>query len=261
MSKRLKKERYGKKLTSLLGKYDKIFMVKVDMVGSKHIQKVRKEIRGCGELLFGKNTLIRKVIRSHLSEFPKLEALIPYVDGNSGFLFIKEDVPKIRKILKDNFFGSAARSGVLAPIDVHIPAGVTPLQPTETSFFQALNIPTKISKGSIEILTDVHLVKKGHKVLPGQAALLQNWVSSHSHMDLKLCATMTMELCLMWPLLTLINLYLLQALQPVFNELQQFLSLPTMSPQPPFHTTLSMHTKMFFQFQWPLTTLSLLQKR
>jgi len=56
---------------------------------------------------------------------------------------------------------------------VTIPKGVTSLQPTETSFFQALNISTKITKGNIEILSDVDLIKKGRKVMPGEAALLQ----------------------------------------------------------------------------------------
>jgi large subunit ribosomal protein LP0 len=69
--------------------------------------------------------------------------------------------------------GAAARAGVVATVDVVIPKGVTSLQPTETSFFQALNISTKITKGNIEILSDVDLIKKGRKVMPGEAALLQ----------------------------------------------------------------------------------------
>lgn len=45
-----------------------------------------------------------------------------------------------------------ARAGAFAPLDVKIPAQITTLGPEKTSFFQALQIPTKITKGVIEIL-------------------------------------------------------------------------------------------------------------
>ncbi len=45
-----------------------------------------------------------------------------------------------------------ARAGAIAPIDVSIPAQVTNLGPEKTSFFQALQIPTKITRGTIEII-------------------------------------------------------------------------------------------------------------
>ena len=45
-----------------------------------------------------------------------------------------------------------ARAGIIAPLNVKIPAQGTTLGPEKTSFFQALQIPTKITKGTIEIL-------------------------------------------------------------------------------------------------------------
>lgn len=44
--------------------------------------------------------------------------------------------------------------------------------PEKTSFFQALQIPTKISRGTIEILNEVHLIKTGEKVGASESALL-----------------------------------------------------------------------------------------
>lgn len=44
--------------------------------------------------------------------------------------------------------------------------------PEKTSFFQALQIPTKISRGTIEILNEVHLIKVGEKVGASESALL-----------------------------------------------------------------------------------------
>jgi large subunit ribosomal protein LP0 len=168
-----KKDDYFTKLMDLFQQHNKLFLVNMDMVSSKQAQTVRFQLRGKGEMLMGKNTMIRKCIRNNLEQYPQLGALLEYIQGNSGFIFVKNDFGEVRQILKDNYVGAAARAGVLAPIDVRIPAGVTSLQPTETSFFQAINIATKITKGAIEILQDVDLIKKGRKVLPGEAALLQ----------------------------------------------------------------------------------------
>lgn len=50
--------------------------------------------------------------------------------------------------------------------------GNTGLDPSQTSFFQVLNIPTKINKGTVEIITPLELIKKGDKVGSSEAALL-----------------------------------------------------------------------------------------
>merc|ERR1712124_178428 len=48
----------------------------------------------------------------------------------------------------------------------------TGLGPEKTSFFQALAIPTKISRGTIEIINDVKLLKPGDKVGASESTLL-----------------------------------------------------------------------------------------
>lgn len=52
---------------------------------------------------------------------------------------------------------AAARAGAIAPCDVTVPAQNTGLGPEKTSFFQALGITTKISRGTIEILVSEQL--------------------------------------------------------------------------------------------------------
>jgi large subunit ribosomal protein LP0 len=55
---------------------------------------------------------------------------------------------------------------------VWVPAGNTGMEPGKTSFFQALGVPTKIARGTIEITTDLKLVEAGSKVGPSEATLL-----------------------------------------------------------------------------------------
>lgn len=46
------------------------------------------------------------------------------------------------------------------------------MEPGKTSFFQALGVPTKIARGTIEITSDLKLVQAGHKVGASEATLL-----------------------------------------------------------------------------------------
>ena len=65
-----------------------------------------------------------------------------------------------------------ARAGAVAPADVFVPAGNTGMEPGKTSFFQALGVPTKIARGTIEITSDLKLVETGNKVGASEATLL-----------------------------------------------------------------------------------------
>jgi len=130
-------------------------------------------MRGKATLLMGKNTMIRKAIRDHLEKTPSLEGLLPHVKGNIGLVFTNGDLSDVRTKLTELKVQAAAKAGSLAPIDVVVPAGNTNMEPTKTSFFQALSIPTKINRGTIEIINDIHLLTTGVKVTLSQAALLQ----------------------------------------------------------------------------------------
>jgi len=55
---------------------------------------------------------------------------------------------------------------------VWVPAGNTGMEPGKTSFFQALGIPTKIARGTIEITTDLKLIEANNKVGASEATLL-----------------------------------------------------------------------------------------
>jgi len=166
------KANYFIKLLRCLEEFPKCFLVGVDNVGSKQMQEIRIALRGKGEVLMGKNTMIRKAIRGHLQKNPALEKLLPYVVGNVGFVFTKDDLGEVREAIVSKKVAAPAKAGSIAPIDVMLPAQNTGLGPEKTSFFQALSIPTKIAKGTIEILNDVNLIKKGEKVGASEAALL-----------------------------------------------------------------------------------------
>uniref|UniRef100_A0A3Q1JI07 Large ribosomal subunit protein uL10 n=1 Tax=Anabas testudineus TaxID=64144 RepID=A0A3Q1JI07_ANATE len=146
------KSNYFMKIIQLLDDFPKCFIVGADNVGSKQMQTIRLSLRGKAVVLMGKNTMMRKAIRGHLENNPALEKLLPHIKGNVGFVFTKEDLAEVRDLLLANKVPAAARAGAIAPCDVTVPAQNTGLGPEKTSFFQALGITTKISRGTIEIL-------------------------------------------------------------------------------------------------------------
>jgi len=166
------KSNYFQKLTNAFDEYPKCFMVEADNVGSRQMQQIRMSLRGHAVVLMGKNTMMRKAIRGHLAQDPKLELILPHVVGNIGFVFTKEELTDVRALILENKVKAPARAGAIAPLDVTVPAQNTGLGPEKTSFFQALNIPTKITKGTIEIIADVKLIKEGDKVGMSDSTLL-----------------------------------------------------------------------------------------
>jgi len=169
---RSEKEVYFTKLKALIEQYPSIFLVNIDNVSSQQLHMIRQSLRGKGVVLMGKNTMVRRALRGILADYPQFERLLPHVKGNIGFVFTSGDLKDIREIILANKVAAPARAGALATVDVYVPAGNTGMEPGKTSFFQALGIPTKIARGTIEIVNDVQVVSAGNKVGQSEATLL-----------------------------------------------------------------------------------------
>jgi len=167
-----RKVAYVAKLKQIVDEYKTCLLATADFVGSKQLQQIRKELRAKGTVIMGKKTMMRQVLRKMAELKPGLEKLVPEVRGNIGLVWTNEEAVAIRDLVVANKVPAAAKVGQIAPLDVFIPPGPTPLDPGQTSFFQALNISTKISRGAIEILNEVHLIKPGDKVGNSEVALL-----------------------------------------------------------------------------------------
>ncbi|WJX64138.1 60s acidic ribosomal protein P2 [Trifolium repens] len=169
-----KKQNYDTKLCQLLDEFTQILVVNADNVGSNQLQSIRRGLRGDSVVLMGKNTMMKRSVRMHAEKTGNnaFLNLIPLLVGNVGLIFTKGDLKEVSEEVAKYKVGAPARVGLVAPIDVVVPPGNTGLDPSQTSFFQVLNIPTKINKGTVEIITPVELIKKGDKVGSSEAALL-----------------------------------------------------------------------------------------
>jgi len=168
-----KKQAYFNKLVQCVNDYNKILLVEADNVGSAQMQQIRIALRGKAVLLMGKNTMIRRALRGHLDKHQGLSEFMTHVKGNVGFVFTKGNLAEIKNKVVSMRVDAPAKVGTFAPTSVTVPAGPTGLDPTQTSFLQALNIASKINKAQVEIINDHLLLKQGDKVGQSEAALLQ----------------------------------------------------------------------------------------
>lgn len=186
-----KKREFIKKVYDRLSKHKQIIIVTLMNVGSNQVQDFRhKLLKRQGELVIGKNTVIRKALSLRINAlkednedydyFRKYGAPIPTLDKLSdlchkkiGLIFTDEPVYELKPMIEGNKIDTAAKVGVLAPCDVVIPPGPTGLDPSQISFFHALKISTKIQKSQIEITKEFKVCEKGRPVTNSEATLLQ----------------------------------------------------------------------------------------
>jgi len=167
------KASYLQKATGLLNQYSRIFVCDADNVTSRQFQDIRVGMRGNGDVLMGKNSMMKRAIKDSMATNPELEKLMPLVKQNVGFVLTNGDLKDVRDMIESFKVPAMARAGAISPIKVSVPAQTTTLGPEKTSFFQALSIPTKITRGMIEITAQVNLFDVGNKVGQSEATLLQ----------------------------------------------------------------------------------------
>lgn len=102
----------------------------------------------------------------------ELEKIVNLLRGNTGLIFSNGDLSEIKKVIDDLAREAPAKVGAVAPDEVWIRAGSTGLDPKQTSFFQQLQIQTKIVKTQIEIVADKKIITAGQKIEATHAALL-----------------------------------------------------------------------------------------
>jgi len=176
------KAKIASNFNRLLDSYERAIFIKLDNVTSQQMHSVRRDVLGWAEIVCGKKTTQKKVIaiRAEKKEASatdkKMAALLVEENKLSGHIalaFTNKSVADLIAIFDKYRVQAPARVGAISPVEVIIPAGNTGMEPTQTSFFQALNISTKINKGTVEIVSDKKVLSPGDKVDTSTAALLQ----------------------------------------------------------------------------------------
>ena len=167
-----KKLEYCQRLCCLFRKFNRILVVTSMNVTATQMLKIRNDLNGKGEIIFGKNSLMRRAVEQMADEIPSLAELEKHLYNGAGLIFTNDSFMKIKDIIDSNCQGSPAKVGSIAPSDVLLMPQKTTVSPNEIKKFHALNIQCKIFKGAIEITGEKKLIAKGAKVGASEADIL-----------------------------------------------------------------------------------------
>jgi len=166
-----RRQAYLSKVERLLSTYEKILVIDVDNIRSIQIANLRRLLRGKAEVLFGKNTLIRRVI-THM-ENEGLQQLLSQLKLNVALVLTNGEYKPIVEAFAKTRRDAKAKAGMIAPCDVILQPMQTDMGPDQSGFCASMGLNTKINRGKIEITTATELIKAGSVVSPSHATLLQ----------------------------------------------------------------------------------------
>jgi len=178
------------KLCECFLKYNQVVIVSLDNVSTNQIHAARKILNvGTykGEMIIGKNSLIRKALKfvteapnassddyedhKQWTQDPKLEALKDLMVLNVGLIFSEEPYAELRTKIEAQKLSMPARTGVISPCNVIIPAGPTGIEVGKIDLFHKLNFQCKTVKSAIEISKEKQIITRGQKVTEGATQL------------------------------------------------------------------------------------------
>jgi len=190
--KRLGKEAQWRRIQQVVFKYKNVLFIDADNVSSKQICQLRAKLRAINaEMVMGKNTLMKAALTAakprpkesdedfefrnefwHESSLPNIDRIMGQLKRNINLIFSNGDLGDVKAVLDSEVRPSPAKAGMIAPANVSISAGPTGLDPKQTSFFQNLQIQTKIVKAQIDIVADKQVICTGDKIGATEAQLL-----------------------------------------------------------------------------------------
>ena len=163
---------FSKNFLQCLGEYKKLLIIEVDNVASKEWSETRQSLRGRAEILMGNDTVNRELLRREAKEDAGLNSLIDIIRGNIGFCFTNEDISALRADIEEPKKPVPTKAGQISLLDVYLEPQVTKLDPSHTLLFQALQIPTRIYRGTIKVLVKCKIIAEGEEVGDGGVDLL-----------------------------------------------------------------------------------------
>jgi large subunit ribosomal protein L10 len=158
-------------LTELIGKYDAVLIANLHKVRSIQLQELSKKFRGTVLMKVAKNSTLRRAIET--SSKPEIAALKDSSTGSNVLLLTNMNPFQLSILLDRSKVKIAAKTGDIAPDDIIVPAGNTGLPPGPAiSELNEAGIRTRIESGSVYVLRDTVVAKKGEAVQPRVASVL-----------------------------------------------------------------------------------------
>jgi len=158
-------------LAGLFSKYKVVGVANLYKVRSRQQQELTKKFRQDVTMRVAKNILIKRALKK--CGKANIEALGDHLTGANIVLFTNMNPFKLSSLLDKSKMKITAKAGDIAPDDITVPAGNTGLPPGPAiSELNEAGLRTRIESGSVWILQDTVVAKKGEKIQPKIASVL-----------------------------------------------------------------------------------------
>ncbi|MCJ7634325.1 50S ribosomal protein L10 [Candidatus Bathyarchaeota archaeon] len=158
-------------LIELIGKYDAVLIASLHKVRSIQLQELSKKFKDTVRMKVAKNSTLRRALET--SPKPEIAALKDSSTGSNVLLLTNMNPFQLSILLDHSKVKMAAKAGDIAPDDIIVPAGNTGLPPGPAiSELNEAGIRTRIESGSVYVLRDTVVAKKGEAIQPRVASVL-----------------------------------------------------------------------------------------
>ncbi len=159
------------KLTSSIDQYEVIALASLHKVRASQLQELTKRFRS--DILFktAKNVLVKRALDRSVKR--NIQDLSKHMVGSNLLLLTNMNPFALSILLDKNKIKATAKAGDIAPTDITIPAGNTGLPPGPAiSELHDAGVRTRIESGSVWVMRDTVVAKKGEAIPPRVASVL-----------------------------------------------------------------------------------------
>ncbi|HIP74252.1 MAG TPA: 50S ribosomal protein L10 [Euryarchaeota archaeon] len=168
----LKKQKVVEELAEMLSNGKTIAVASIELVPANLMQKIRRELSGQAKIKVVKNRLLFRALDKVKDKVENVGELEKYVAGQTAIIVTDMDPFRLFRKLKEMKEYAPVKAGQVAPVDIIVPKGVTPVPAPMIAEIKAAGIPSKVSKGFVEVTEDYVAVKAGEVVSANIASVL-----------------------------------------------------------------------------------------
>lgn len=167
---RSEKENKIQELKKLIDSHKVIGLLNLEKIPGSVQLKVKNVLKDVATIRMSRKTILEKAI---MSSSKADETFCKNLKGSSALIVSNENPFKLFNALKKNKVKSGAKTGQIAPIDIKVPKGPTPIPPGPAiSTFQKAGLKTKVEAGKISVIDEKAVVKAGEVISADIVAVL-----------------------------------------------------------------------------------------
>lgn len=163
------KLRAVKEVREQMDSYAVIGVLNMHHLPARQLYEIRNKLRSQAVIRMVKKRLIMRIF----NESERMAPLSRYIEGEPALLMSNTNPFELARVIQHAASKATARAGDIAPEDIMIKAGPTPLPPGPAiGEFQRLKIPAGVEGNKIAVKKDTVVVKKGEAITKPVADIL-----------------------------------------------------------------------------------------